>query len=159
MYYQSLPALKLHQMIANDPVAAMRCFFAVVELVITRLLHCEFHPKHLAPDGIAAREQEGLFVHLSSWAAAVEPQARTSLHLHGLVHILGIENVMRFRMETSWTPIIPSSTQDAPAFLVVAVTWCFQRRLRDRDGNILEARESIPQVATDKLARGLPLDD
>ena len=84
-----LTSLQIHEVVANDPVAATRCFHTLVTLVITALLNCTIDPKKLHPDGIASGDLPGVLDHLSSFCGVVEPQMRKALHLHALLSALG----------------------------------------------------------------------
>ncbi len=96
-FYDGLPPLALHKLVANDPVAAVRCFHTLVVLVIRHLLGCADSPATLHADGIAASEIEGFFGFVSSFAGVVEPQLRKALRLHMLVNLLGIRDFARFK--------------------------------------------------------------
>ena len=84
-----LTSLQIHEVVANDPVAATRCFHTLVQLVITVLLNCTIDPKKLHPDGVASGDMPGVFDYISSICGVVEPQMRRALHLHALISSLG----------------------------------------------------------------------
>ena len=48
-FYKGLPPLALHNVVANDPVAAVGCFRKLVSLVLRYLLGCTDSPKTLTP--------------------------------------------------------------------------------------------------------------
>ena len=94
-----LPSLKMHEIIAGDPVAATRFFYTFIRLIIRYLFGCSFSPKDLSADGVAGAEPEGCFGVTSCWAAVVEPQMRKSLHLHGLTNLIGFRTPERLRQK------------------------------------------------------------
>ena len=55
----------MHEIVSNDPVAVVRCFYTLVKLVVRHLLHCAFSSKELPMDGIAAGEADGIAGHAS----------------------------------------------------------------------------------------------
>ena len=79
---------KLHEMVAQDPLAATRCFHLTVRLVIDTLFNCT-KPGEPFPDGIPAREVPGVFGYIAGYLGVVEPQMRKALHLHMLIQLHG----------------------------------------------------------------------
>ena len=81
----------LHEMVAQDPIAATKCFHYTVRLVIETLFSCA-EPFVPYPDGIPAHCIPGVFGHLAGYLGVVEPQMRKALHvlfllqLHGFSH-------------------------------------------------------------------------
>ena len=71
-----LTSLQIHEIVANDPVAATRCFHTLVTLVITVVLNCTIDPKKLHPDGIASGDIPGTLHYVRSICAVSEPQMR-----------------------------------------------------------------------------------
>ena len=90
-FYASLKPMQLQQVVASDPVAAVRCFYLLVRMVCNLLLHCTIDAKDLHADGIASRDGEGVLGFVSSIAGAVEAQARFALHVHFLLATLGFQ--------------------------------------------------------------------
>ena len=54
----------LHGIVAQDPLAAMRCFHYTVRLVIETLFNCA-QPGSPHPDGIASNTLPGVFGHIA----------------------------------------------------------------------------------------------
>ena len=81
----------LHEMVAQDPVAATRTFHYTVRLVIETLVGCT-KPGAPFPDGIPARVVPGVFGHVSGYLGVVEPQMRKALHIHMLIQLHGFSH-------------------------------------------------------------------
>ena len=79
---------RLHEMAAQDPVAATKCFHYTVRLVLDALFNCSRY-KEPFPDGVPARVVPGVFGHVAGYLGVVEPQMRKALHIHMLVQLLG----------------------------------------------------------------------
>ena len=79
---------RLHEMAAQDPVAATRCFHQAVRLVIKELFGCRIWETAHA-DGTPAEATPGIFGYISGFLGAVEPQMRKALHVHMLVQLIG----------------------------------------------------------------------
>ena len=97
MYWRNMAPLTMHTIVAADPRAVVKMFYTFISLTLTQLCHCSCGPKHLPPNGIAGHEEPGLLGIVSSYAGAVEPQARKSLHWHALFNILGCRNPEELR--------------------------------------------------------------
>jgi hypothetical protein len=81
----------LHEIVAQDPLAAMRCFHYTVRLVIETLFNCA-QPGAPHPDGVAANTLPGIFGHIAGYLGVVEPQMRKALHIHMLIQLHGFGN-------------------------------------------------------------------
>jgi hypothetical protein len=81
----------LHEIVAQDPLAATRCFHYTVRLVIETLFNCA-RPGAPHPDGVAANTLPGIFGHVSGYFGVVEPQMRKALHIHMLIQLHGFGN-------------------------------------------------------------------
>lgn len=81
----------LHEMVAQDPVAATRCFHYTVRLVIETLFSCTT-PGEPYPDGIPAHVVPGVFGHIAGYLGVVEPQMRKALHIHMLIQLHGFSH-------------------------------------------------------------------
>ena len=82
---------RLHELVANNPLAATRTFHWTVKLVIRTLFNCADCPG-VVPDGIAANEEPGIFGHVRAYLGIVEPQMRKALHIHMLIQLLGFSH-------------------------------------------------------------------
>ncbi len=51
-----LPPLKMHDIIANDPVAAAKCYRTFVKLLLKHVFNSSSTSKTLHPDGVAGHE-------------------------------------------------------------------------------------------------------
>jgi hypothetical protein len=91
-FFAGLKPLQLQRLVADDPVAAVRCFYLLNSLVCELLFYCTIDPSKLSPDGVASLNGEGVAGFVRSIAGAVEAQARWSLHLHLLLSILGFKH-------------------------------------------------------------------
>ena len=78
----------LHELVAQNPMVATRCFHWTVRLVIKLLFNCADKPG-VNRDNIAAGEVPGAFGHVRAYLGVVEPQMRKALHIHMLVQLLG----------------------------------------------------------------------
>ena len=78
----------LHELVAQNPMVATRCFHWTVRLVIKLLFNCADKPA-ANKDNIAAGEVPGVFGHVRAYLGVVEPQMRKALHIHMLVQLLG----------------------------------------------------------------------
>ena len=70
---------RLHEMVAQDPLAATRCFHATVRVVIDSLYNCVKPGKPYA-DCLPCREEPGIFGMIAGYLGVVEPQMRKALH-------------------------------------------------------------------------------
>ena len=79
---------KLHEMAAQDPLAATKCFHYTVRLTIEALFNC-VPPGKTYPDGLPSHTEPGVFGHVAAYLGVVEPQMRKALHIHMLIQLLG----------------------------------------------------------------------
>ena len=96
-FARDIPGLKLHEIVAKDPVAAVIFYDVFLKLLFRHLFNITTKPKHLHPDGVAGHEAGGIAGILSSYIGMTEPQARESLHFHFLTTSIGLENPHRLR--------------------------------------------------------------
>ena len=82
---------RLHELVVANPLAATRCFHWTVRLVIRTLFNCE-DQAGIAPDGIPAHEEAGVFGHVRAYFGVVEPQMRKALHIHMVIQLLGFSH-------------------------------------------------------------------
>ena len=82
---------RFHDLVAQNPLAATRCFHWTVQLVISTLSNCS-DPKNPQLDSIAARETPGIFGHVRAFLGVVEPQMRKALQVHMFVQLLGFSH-------------------------------------------------------------------
>ena len=82
---------QLHEMAAQDPLAATRNFHYTVKMVLDKLFNCVASGKPF-PDGIAGRCEPGVFGHVAGFLGVVEPQMRKALHMHMLVKLHGFSD-------------------------------------------------------------------
>ena len=80
---------KLAQLIARDPVAAVRAFHQHLRLLFKALLGCALSPAELPVDGVADLGNSGIFGQILAAFGAIEPQTRGSLHIHMLLYVYG----------------------------------------------------------------------
>ena len=81
----------LHEMVAQDPLAATMCFHYTVRLVIDTLFSCSA-PGVPYPDGCPAHVVPGVFGHIAGYLGVVEPQMRKALHIHMLIQLHGFSH-------------------------------------------------------------------
>ena len=86
-------ALRMHEFAASHPAAVSKTVHATFQLVLEHLANC-CTPASL-PEGsvhfdlIPASCEEGVFSYLSSFNGVVEPQVRTTEHMHAFYSVLG----------------------------------------------------------------------
>ena len=71
----------LHEIVAQDPLAAMRCFHYTVRLVIETLFNCA-QPGAPHPDGVAANTLPGIFGHRRLLGRCGTTDAQSIAHPH-----------------------------------------------------------------------------
>ena len=79
---------RLNELVAQNQLAATRCFHWTVRLVIRTLFSCADKPG-AHEDNIAANEVPGIFGLVRAYFGVVEPQMRKALHVHMLVQLVG----------------------------------------------------------------------
>ena len=86
----------LKELVAQDPLAAQRCFHTTVKLVLEELCNCSPRapgrrslPTHQHPDGFPCRTEPGIFGYICGYLGMVEPRACKSLHIHMMLQVLG----------------------------------------------------------------------
>ena len=129
----TLRSCELARVVAEDPVAATRAFYAHVRHFATDLLCCATDASQLAADGLASTWSAGIFGPLAAFFGSVEPQLRGSLHIHMLLYIYGFNSPQslldRFAscqssLEQSLAAWVKSILQTSVEY--VADTWSLQ---------------------------------
>ena len=100
-FSKTLPQLRLHEIVAKDPLATCMFYHTFIECILEKLFNCASKPSRLHADCVAGREAGGIAGIVTSYIGVTEPQARESLHLHFLTTILGFQHpeVLRARFK------------------------------------------------------------
>ena len=162
----------LHELVAQDPVAATKCFHYTVRLVVDTLFNC-VSPGHPCPDGKPCREVPGVFGLISGYLGVVEPQMRKALHIHMLVQLHGfshpedlitsgaIANVFRrvWRFVSTICFRSPEAfahyTQEASAMALLKTTPLMPFTPKQR--NMIGEERVQQSICAQKQARGMPM--